>query len=123
MFNFKIGSCLDFLLPNSINPTKGLIELSLKGKDVGGPDPAPKPERTNEKQEQKKRKRDTQKEKELKVVEASDDEAEDCKKPRKGEMNMGGWDTCEGLSVRHQEADKIQKFTSIPNQKIIIMVY
>ena len=62
----------------SINPTKGHIELSLKGKDVGGPDPAPKPKRLEEKNKEKKsKKRKMEKKDELKTVEGSDGEDSD----------------------------------------------
>lgn len=64
----------------SVDPIKGHLELSLKGTDVGGPDPAPKPKRLDEKEkrdkEKKERKRKRKKEKESKTKDGSDDEAE-----------------------------------------------
>ncbi|RMX61399.1 hypothetical protein pdam_00018294 [Pocillopora damicornis] len=64
----------------SIDLIKGHLELSLKGRDVGGPDPAPKPTRLDEKEkrdkEKKEQKRKRKKEKENKTKEGSDDEAE-----------------------------------------------
>nr|XP_058962333.1 protein RRP5 homolog [Pocillopora verrucosa] len=64
----------------SIDLIKGHLELSLKGRDVGGPDPAPKPTRLDEKEkrdkEKKEQKRKRKKEKENKTKDGSDDEAE-----------------------------------------------
>ncbi|XP_048585462.1 protein RRP5 homolog isoform X2 [Nematostella vectensis] len=54
----------------SINPTNGQIELSLKGRDVGGPDPAPNPKQTEE--TGKKRKKATK----VKTVDAGEAEPE-----------------------------------------------
>ena len=52
----------------------------MKGRDVGGPDPAPKLTRLDEKEkrdkEKKEQKRKRKKEKENKTKEGSDDEAE-----------------------------------------------
>lgn len=55
----------------SIDPTKGHIEMSLKGTDVGGPDPAPKPKRMEDKEREEKEKKERRK-KRKKGEEASD---------------------------------------------------
>ena len=70
----------NFFFWRSIDLIKGHLELSLKGRDVGGPDPAPKPTRLDEKEkrdkEKKEQKRKREKEKENKTKDGSDDEAE-----------------------------------------------
>ena len=68
----------------SVDPTKGHVELSLKGTDVGGPDPAPKPKRLEEKEkrdkERKEQKRKRKKGKDSETKDESDDEAEEILK-------------------------------------------
>lgn len=68
----------------SIDPTKNHVELSLKGTDVGGPDPAPKPKRLEEKEkkdkERKEQKRKRKKTKDSETKDESDDEAEEILK-------------------------------------------
>ena len=60
------------------------MELSLKGTDVGGPDPAPKPKRLEEKEksdkERKEQKRKRKKRKDSETKDDSDDEAEEILK-------------------------------------------
>lgn len=71
----------------SVDPTKGHVELSLKGTDVGGTDPAPKPKRMEEKEKNRKERKGKGKgEKRKKHNEAkedSEDEAEDILKKLK----------------------------------------
>ncbi|XP_068709241.1 protein RRP5 homolog [Montipora foliosa] len=69
----------------SIDPTKGQVELSLKGKDVGGPDPAPKPKRLEDEEREKKERKEQKKKrkKENKEKNESDDEAEEILKKLK----------------------------------------
>ena len=78
----------------SVDPTKGHIELSLKGTDVGGTDPAPKPKRIEEKEKKVKEKSEKGK-KRKKVNEAkddSDDEAEEMlKKLKTGKQHFKIW--------------------------------
>lgn len=66
----------------SIDPTKGRVELSLKGTDVGGPDPAPKPKRMEEQERKDKEKKEQRKKrkKEKESSDQSDDEAEEILK-------------------------------------------
>lgn len=68
----------------SIDPTKNHVELSLKGTDVGAPDPAPKPKRLEEKEkndkERKEQKRKRKKAKDSETKDESDDEAEEILK-------------------------------------------
>ncbi|KAJ7376225.1 hypothetical protein OS493_036048 [Desmophyllum pertusum] len=70
----------------SIDPIKGHVELSLKGTDVGGPDPAPKPKRWEEKEKrdkEKKQKRKRKKENVSETKDESDNEAEEILKKLK----------------------------------------
>ncbi|KAL9983734.1 hypothetical protein ACROYT_G005955 [Oculina patagonica] len=68
----------------SVDPTKGHVELSLKGTDVGGPDPAPKPKRLEEKEkrdkERKEQKRKRKKANDGETKDESDDGAEEILK-------------------------------------------
>ena len=66
----------------SIDPTKGQVELSLKGTDVGGPDPAPKPKRMEEKERKDKEKKENRKKrkKDRESSDQSDDETEEILK-------------------------------------------
>ena len=61
------------------------MELSLKGKDVGGPDPAPKPKRLEDEEREKKERKEQKKKrkKENKEKNESDDEAEEILKKLK----------------------------------------
>ena len=71
-------------LPFSVAPSNGHVELSLKGKDVGGPDPAPKPKHIEEKERKDKEKREKKrKRRDEKPASASDDD-EDVKKRKIG---------------------------------------
>ena len=66
----------------SIDPTQCRVELSLKGTDVGGPDPAPKPKRMEEKERKDKEKKEQRKKrkKEKESSDQSDDETEEILK-------------------------------------------
>ena len=73
-------------ISTSIDPIKGHVELSLKGTDVGGPDPAPKPKRWEEKEKrdkEKKQKRKRKKENDSETKDESDNEAEEILKKLK----------------------------------------
>lgn len=69
----------------SVDPTKGHVELSLKGTDVGGTDPAPKPKRMEEKEKNRKewKGKGEKRKKHNEAKEDSEDEAEDILKKLK----------------------------------------
>ena len=67
----------------SVDPTKGHVELSLKGTDVGGTDPAPKPKQMEEKEKNRKERKGEKRKKHDEAKKDSEDEAEDILKKLK----------------------------------------
>ena len=85
----------------SIDPTKGRVELSLKGTDTGGPDPAPKPKRMEEKERKDKEKKERRKKRKMEKESSdqSDDEAEEILKRLKTGKQVFSSCICSRLKI------------------------
>jgi len=102
----------------SVDPTKGHVELSLKGKDVGGPDPAPKPKRMEEKERKDKEKKEQRKKrkKEKEANNESDDEAEEILKKSKTDSESEGSPVSE--SEEDDEAEEISSDEEVHDDSV-----